>query len=490
MRGGEDVEVEVIGTPRGPFVLGGPGRRPGRCRVGLALRTPTRVLGDLGIEALPLLLRARTAADVEAAWSHWVEPVNSVLVADDAGAVRRIVAGRVPARAQANRTGPVPGDDPATAWNGWEPLPAVDVAGLGGFVACANDRRPGDTEHLGSDFAPPHRARRISALVADLLDAPAGPGRFGPDDCARIQVDARLGSFDVLRGLLAGTSPATGAARAVRERLLAWDGAMDAGSTDAALLSAWRTALVRRLAAEPALAPLHRPHGRPALYASWLDVTTKVGLALETLVLRGGDLGVDVPAAAAGALDDAAAAGTRRVWGDVHVLVPVHALPPGHPAAPVVPPAPLAGDIDCVLAASSVPGVSEACSRGPVARYVWDLADRAASRWVVPLGASGRWDSPHALDQLPLRRGRARDRSSTTSRRRSTSGSSRPADPDEELAEVLARATGRRRRRGRSRARRRRPRGTSAAVRTQPRRLGVERAQLVGELGLDEAAHA
>ena len=299
----------------------------------------------------------------------------------------------------------MPGDDPATAWTGWEPLPAVDVAALGGFVACANDRRPGDTEHLGSDFAPPHRARRITALLTGLLDGDGdgdGDGRVGPDDCARIHVDSRLGSFDVLRDLLAATVPVTGAAVAVRERLLAFDGAMAVASTDAALLSAWRTALVRRLAADPALAPLHRPHGRPALYASWLDVPTKAGLALESLVLRGDDLGLDVAAAAAGALDDAAAVGTHRRWGDVHVLAPVHALPPGHPAAALVPPAAVGGDIDCVLAASSVPGVSETCSRGPVARYVWDLVDRAASRWVVPLGASGRWDSPHALDQLPL----------------------------------------------------------------------------------------
>jgi penicillin amidase len=34
-----------------------------------------------------------------------------------------------------------------------------------------------------------------------------------------------------------------------------------------------------------------------------------------------------------------------------------------------------------------------------MARYVWDLADRSASRWVVPFGASGRPDSPHYVDQ-------------------------------------------------------------------------------------------
>jgi penicillin amidase len=62
----------------------------------------------------------------------------------------------------------------------------------------------------------------------------------------------------------------------------------------------------------------------------------------------------------------------------------------------------LSGDSDCVLATSSVPGVSDACWRGPVARYVWDLTDRARSRWVVPYGASGHPGDPHFADQTPL----------------------------------------------------------------------------------------
>jgi penicillin amidase len=53
-----------------------------------------------------------------------------------------------------------------------------------------------------------------------------------------------------------------------------------------------------------------------------------------------------------------------------------------------------------VLATRSYPGLTDACSFGPVARYVWDLADRNRSRWVVPIGASARSGSPHRVDQL------------------------------------------------------------------------------------------
>jgi penicillin amidase len=60
----------------------------------------------------------------------------------------------------------------------------------------------------------------------------------------------------------------------------------------------------------------------------------------------------------------------------------------------------VSGDIDCVRCTGSQPGIADECWRGSVARYVWDLADRDKSGWVVPLGASGDPRSPHHHDQL------------------------------------------------------------------------------------------
>ena len=40
------------------------------------------------------------------------------------------------------------------------------------------------------------------------------------------------------------------------------------------------------------------------------------------------------------------------------------------------------------------------CSRGSVARYVWDLADRTAGGWVVPTGTAGHLHDAHHHDQL------------------------------------------------------------------------------------------
>jgi penicillin amidase len=55
-----------------------------------------------------------------------------------------------------------------------------------------------------------------------------------------------------------------------------------------------------------------------------------------------------------------------------------------------------------VLSTSGVPGVTEEFLRGPAARWVWDLADREDSRWIVPFGASGDPRSAHFRDQFPL----------------------------------------------------------------------------------------
>ncbi|WP_433293968.1 penicillin acylase family protein [Actinoplanes sp. CA-030573] len=324
--------VEIVETERGPVVDGN-----------LSLRTPARAGSDLGFGALLPLLRARTVDDVAGALSRWVEPVNSVLVADTTGRVLQLTAGRVPIRDDRNRHVPVPAGDPRYAWQpGWAPMARTEVTS----AVNANDRRP-DTAPYGVDFSPPARARRIR----ELLDAGAPPERIHMDT------------------------------------------AMPAGSLDAGRHAAWRDAVARALHEHPALRPLFAPSPYDPLFAPWTDPRARIGLALDG-VLAG--LGLDpsslVPPPSGPPF---AAAGP---WGARHLLHPV--LLPGLDAE--VPRTELSGSNDSVLCTTSIPGVSDACRRGPVARYVWDLTDRRRSRWIVPFGAAGSPGSPHFLDQLPL----------------------------------------------------------------------------------------
>ncbi|GAA2227414.1 GNAT family N-acetyltransferase [Streptomyces nogalater] len=439
------LEIELIETPRGPVIAGGPegldaivapgaagsgrgpegdrpeGERPeevrpvhapepekrgaGSVRSGtargagsardeaeaLALRYPPRVTEDLGFSALLPLLRARTVTDVDRALDAWTEPVNVVQAADTAGGTLHRVAGKVPLRGETNRHHPVPAWLPGHDWSGTHETPYADPPTTDGIAVMANAR--GLATPLGVEFAPPHRAARIGALLDTRRTWTA-------DDMAAIHTDTHLGSAAPLLERLTALTGLTPAAVALRDRLLDWDRRMDADSTDAAAFAALRHAVVRRLAAHPVFAPLAEPPAYPDVLLPWLALVPRVGHALEHLLQAKELYDIDRTAVVRDALEEVAAAPPARPWSATHRLAPWRALP-GQPATGDAEPG-LGGDHDCVLCTSAVPGVTDRAARGPAARYVWDLADRTGSRWVVPFGADGVPGSPHHHDQLPL----------------------------------------------------------------------------------------
>jgi penicillin amidase len=258
-----------------------------------------------------------------------------------------------------------------------------------GVAVMANQRGP--AAGLGVEFAPPHRADRIAALLA-------GKERWSAADMPAIHTDTHLASASSLLDRLAALDGLTPEASALRDRLLGWDRRMDSGSADAALYAAVRAAVVRRLAAHPAFAALTTPPVYPEVFQPWLALVPRVGFALEHLLRAGELFGIDRPAAVREAIEEVALRPPAGVWGDTHRLAPWRALEPEQPYDEPG----LSGDHDCVLCTSGVPGLTDRAARGPAARYVWDLARREDSRWVVPLGASGVPGSPHHRDQLPL----------------------------------------------------------------------------------------
>ncbi|MDR6977135.1 penicillin amidase [Streptomyces sp. 3330] len=383
--GEETVEVEVLETERGPVIAGGPEGLDDGTPLALSLRHPPRVTADLGFGALLPLLRARRVADVDRAVDLWVEPVNVVQAADTEGGLLHRVAGRVPLRAEVNGTRLVPAWEPGHEWTGWREMPRAGLTD--GVAVMANQRGP--AAPLGVEFAPRHRADRIRALLGERR-------RWSASDMPAIHTDTHLGSAAPLLDRLAALDGLSGPAAALRDRLLRWDRRMDADSQDAARFAAVRGALVRRLSAHPAFAALTTPPAYPEVFLPWLALLPRIGFALEHL-LRAEELyGVDRAALVREAVEEVAGLPAAR-WGDTHRLAPWQALPDPGRQAPA-----LAGDHDCVLCTSAVPGWTDLAARGPAARYVWDLARREDSLWVVPFGASGLPDHPHHHDQLPL----------------------------------------------------------------------------------------
>lgn len=381
--------VEIVMTERGAVFSGEVDE--GRC---LSLRTASGVLNDLGFAALLPLLRARSVDDVDAALEHWVEPVNNAVIADDAGRVRYRLAGAVPLRAEANRRGLVDATDPDAGWTGWlQDRHRHDVA-ADEVVVTANERRGPQSGQVGVAFAAPHRAHRLRELLGDRTDLDAAA-------FAGFHADVRLPTHEAFLTLLGSLAPGRGGAVVLAE-ILDWDGEMDADSAGAAAFAAWRGAFVRRIAQAPELSGLSRPLVDDAVLAAFLDPTVRIGAALEHLVAAGSPFGLDLVDLATAALDDAA--GHPSSWGLSHVVAPQHAFDavPCEHESPQLPRLPVGGDNDCVRCTGSLIGRDDACVRGSVARYVWDLADREAGGWVVPLGASGDPTSPHHSDQLEL----------------------------------------------------------------------------------------
>ncbi|WP_017200115.1 penicillin acylase family protein [Arthrobacter sp. M2012083] len=391
VRDGEAVSVEIIETDRGPVISETPDGGA------LSLRFPAGVEGRLGFDALLPLLRSRNVSEVEAAFDAWVEPVNSVVAADVHGSVRHFLAGLVPQRNPANRRLPALAFSARHTWDGqYVILPRTEVQQ---FAVSANDRAAGGGDQVAMEFAPAHRARRIRELLE------LAPGPLSVDVMQAIHTDTLLGPWPLFRSLLSGLDAGdlSKEAKELRLLLLDWDSLMEAGSHRAAVFAAWRGALVQRLARHSALAPLNEPTGYSPLFGPWLSVASRIGFALETLLIRGSELGISVGVEAAAALEDAALEESMlngAAWGDRHKLLPVHVLP--GPLASSAPTADLSGDTGCVLCTESLPGVDDRSFRGPVARYVWDLADRQNSRWIAPFGASGVPGHKHFADQLPL----------------------------------------------------------------------------------------
>ncbi|UXI79567.1 penicillin acylase family protein, partial [Streptomyces vinaceusdrappus] len=356
---GEDsVEVEVIETDRGPVIAGGPEGLDDGTPAALSLRYPPRVTADLGFGALLPLLRARRVADVDRALDAWAEPVNVVQAADTEGGLLHRVAGRVPVRATANRLRPVPAWEPGHEWTGWHTPPRAGLTD--GIAVMANQRGPATP--LGVEFAPPHRADRIAALLA-------GKERWSAADMPALHTDTHLASAGPLLDLVTALDGLSPGAAALRDRLLAWDRHMDADSAGAAAYAAVRGAVVRHLAAHPVLAPAAVPPAYPEVLQPWLALVPRIAYALEHLLRAEDPYGIDRAEAVRAALEEVAAEPPAGTWGDTHRLAPWRALPDtsGSPEPG------LSGDHDCVLCTSAVPGLTDRAARGPAARYVWDL---------------------------------------------------------------------------------------------------------------------
>lgn len=400
VRNGAPVDVEVVETPNGSVVFGAPDEP-----WAMSLRSPMLSDPTSTFDAVLDLLFASSVCDVEQALTGWVEPPNRMVVGDSSGQLRHHTVGRYPVRADENYWLPVPGWDARYRWAGYETtsLDGYD-ADVASHTVVANQRIADcpPMQPLTIECAADARARRIDELLA--ADRPVSA-----DDCSAIHRDVANDEARAVLDLIDDLGELEGDSARLRARLLVWDTAMSADSVDAYLFAEFRSRFVTAITADPALAPLSEPNGFPLWLTPYFVAGTRIAAGLAAVIAKAGAIGLDVRAVACRVLAEVAADSldTTTTWGDVHVLAPFHGIDfagvtASHPelSARIRPEAvPLAGDAECVQANASVVGFSHVCRLGSAARYVWDLADRDASGWVVPLGASGDPASDHFQDQ-------------------------------------------------------------------------------------------
>jgi penicillin G amidase len=396
VRGAAPHSFEAFETPHGPIIAGDP-----RAGYALALRSVQFAETDLSFDCLPRMAVADSVAALYEATRGWGIIDHNLVAADVHGTIGHRVRAVVPRRPRENGWLPVPGWTGQYDWQGWiahEDMPCV-IDPPGGLIATANNRVVSDdlADYFCTDCHPPYRARRI---LERLRQAP-----FGPHDAAALHADTLSPHAALLQGRLATMPvPQDAGQAALREMLLGWDGRMDASSTGAAAYVGVRRALTAILAERSGLAGV-AGHAFTTVPPG-VAVQGQLWWALPTL-LRNDDTsmlgGWDWTQALQAALSEAGRT-KLRPWGEQHQPRLTHPLSIVFPEAAGLldmPSLPVGGDSDTVLATGIVPAAGTAATYGALSRYVFDVGNWDASRWVVFHGVSGQPGSRHYADQHP-----------------------------------------------------------------------------------------
>ncbi|MFZ5823817.1 MAG: penicillin acylase family protein [Bacillota bacterium] len=404
VRGADPVTTTVTVTHHGPVVAGDPASGAAIALQYTATDGENRT-GDCLLE----MLTVRSAAALDDAMRHWVDPINNLLYADVDGQTGYRIRGRLPVRTRENGWAPVPG------WTGehdWQSsVPYAETPHLAnppaGVIVTANNRVVDESypHYIGHDFAADHRARRIAELLDQQEDLTPEAMRAIHGDLLSLPARALLSMLDQVR-------PQSALAQGALALLRQWDGWMAADGVAPTIYSGLRAELTDLLL-RPLLGPLAGEAfravagGGARLIVRLRPYLTLWAAADDRTLLPEGATWPDVLTEA---LERAVRSLQERLgpdlatwqWGRLHQVASAHPLTPLFPEAGpwLNPPAiGVGGDPDTVQAAGFLPATGFRVTGTSVARYLFDLADWERCGWVLPFGVSGHPGSPHFADQ-------------------------------------------------------------------------------------------
>jgi penicillin G amidase len=413
--GGGTQRIELWRTSNGPIVHGDP-----RTGLALSLRWTATDRPCRGFDVLQPMLTADSVESLLASQEGWVDPVNNLLAADVDGHIGYLLRGELPVRrANGGFDLPIPGWSDAGAWTGraaFSDLPsAIDPPS--GFLFTANHPVTDSTgPFVTSSFGDPSRAER-------LLDLLGRDGRLSVAELAAMQGDITSEPAQAWTRFLRTLGPLGNAgepAEQGRQALAGWDGVLAADSSAALVYGCFRRALASRLY-EPLLGEQTWSWASSGVLPPTV-LLVRQWLANDVWDLLGGYRPPDfdaaeaqrrsqhvrnvLPAALGHAWRAASELGRQSTtWGAHHQAIGRHPLSLAAGIEGVdFPAVTMGGDSDTVQAGSYgwAEGTPFSVLALSVYRQVVDLADPGRAEWVIPGGASGRPDSPHFADQLPL----------------------------------------------------------------------------------------
>ncbi|MBT5267591.1 MAG: penicillin acylase family protein [Rhodospirillaceae bacterium] len=215
----------------------------------LSLASPGLAPDDRTADALYALNAAPTVAKAITALDRFDAPQQNVMLADQAGHIAMVTAGKVPIRRGGD--GFLPGDGASGRgdWTGFAPrsaLPMITDPPGGALVQANNRVHPRDPAlTLGRRFDAPYRAKRI----VERLKA----GRVTLDRMTDIQMDAVSGIAGDLGSQLVhllGITPEGSPERRARDLIKNWDGEMHRDRPEPLILASWVKKLGNRLLAD------------------------------------------------------------------------------------------------------------------------------------------------------------------------------------------------------------------------------------------------